>query len=244
MLADFNKLASKFNKEEFNRLNEEMSFSEYYSKVCEDPFLIRTAYQRLYDMILDEGSNEFQKHKKKLVHYNFFDDMEIPIFGLEETLDELVKFFKGAAGGYGTEKRVLLLHGPVGSSKSTILRRLKRGLEKYSNKKEGAWYSFKWVNLPTGSNGIYTHTENDCPMHEEPLKLIPIAIRKKVIQELNEVYRDKLPEEKKNSAYSLVCDGELDPRCRKFMGELMKIEKGDWQSVLEKYIRVVRKVQF
>ena len=236
------RLAAKFNKDEFNELNEEISFSEYLDRVYANPLLVRTAYQRLYDMILSEGSNDFERYKKKLVHYNFFDDLDIPIFGLEETLDELVKFFKGAAGGYGTEKRVLLLHGPVGSSKSTILRRIKRGLEKYSQKPEGAWYSFRWINLPTGPTGIYTHTENDCPMHEEPLKLIPLQIRKKVLEELNEIYRDSVAENKKNAAYSLICDGELDPRCRKFMGLLLKIEKGDWQAVLDKYIRVVRKV--
>ncbi len=42
---------------------------------------------------------------------------------------QLVDFFKSAAQGYGTEKRILLLHGPVGSSKSTIARLLKKGLE-------------------------------------------------------------------------------------------------------------------
>jgi len=237
-----NRLAAKFNKEEFKELHEEISFGEYLDRVYANPLLIRTAYQRLYDMIMSEGSHEFQRYKKKLVHYNFFDDPEIPIFGLEETLDELVKFFKGAAGGYGTEKRVLLLHGPVGSSKSTILRRIKRGLEKYSRKTEGAWYSFKWVNLPTGATGIYTHTENDCPMHEEPLKLIPLSFRKKVVQELNEALREQTVENKKDLIYSLICDGELDPRCRKFMEELMRINKGDWQKIVENHIRVVRKV--
>jgi serine protein kinase len=237
-----NRLAARFNKEEFEELHEEISFAEYLDRVYANPLLVRTAYQRLYDMIMSEGCNEFQRYKKKLVHYNFFDDPEIPIFGLEETLDELVKFFKGAAGGYGTEKRVLLLHGPVGSSKSTILRRIKRGLEKYSRKPEGSWYSFKWVNLPTGATGIYTHVENECPMHEEPLKLIPITFRKKVVQELNEVLRDQTVDDKKNLIYSLICDGELDPRCRKFMEELMRINKGNWQKIVEDHIRVIRKV--
>jgi serine protein kinase len=235
------RIAAKFNKEEFNELHEEISFAEYLKKVYENPYLIRTAYQRLYDMILADGSQEFQRYKKKLIHYNFFDDPEIPIFGLEEALDELVKFFKGAAGGYGTERRVLLLHGPVGSSKSTILRRIKRGLEKYSRKPEGAWYSFKWVNLPTGQNGIYTNTEDCCPMHEEPLKLIPLPIRKKILEELNDIIRDKAPEDKRNQLYDLICEGELDPRCRKFMDELMAQYKGDWRMVIEKHIKVIRK---
>jgi PrkA AAA domain. len=38
----------------------------------------------------------------------------------------------------------LLLHGPVGSSKSTIVRRLKRGLEHYSKTEAGALYTFDW----------------------------------------------------------------------------------------------------
>lgn len=236
------RIAARFNKEEFRELNEEMSFSDYLNKVYENPALIRTAYQRLYDMVTEKGFHEFQRYKKKLIHYNFFDDAEIPIFGLEETLDELVKFFKGAAGGYGTEKRVLLLHGPVGSSKSTILRRIKKGLENYSRRAEGAWYSFKWVDLPTGQDGIFTSTEDDCPMHEEPLKLIPLNMRKKIVQELNEIYKEKCPEEKRNALYSLTCVGELDPRCRKFMSELMKRNNGDWHKVVEKHIRVVRKV--
>ena len=50
---------------------------------------------------------------------------------------QLVDFFKSAAQGYGTERRILLLHGPVGSSKSTIARLLKKGLENYSRTDAG-----------------------------------------------------------------------------------------------------------
>ena len=39
---------------------------------------------------------------------------------------------KSAAQGYGTERRIILLHGPVGSAKSTIARQLKKGIEEYS----------------------------------------------------------------------------------------------------------------
>jgi serine protein kinase len=239
---NLDRIAAKFNVEEFNTLNEEMSFSEYLDKVYANPLLIRTAYQRLYDMVVSEGMEEIYENKEKLFRYKFFDNPEIPIFGLHKPLNELVKFFRGAAGGYGTEKRILLLHGPVGSSKSTILRLIKHGLEKYTAKPEGAWYSFKWINLPTGKDGIYTHCENDCPMHEEPIKLIPKQLRKKVIAELNEIHQENLADKDKNAAYTLTCIGELDPRCRKFMKELMIKEKGNWKVVLDKYIRVVRKV--
>ena len=124
------KYSDRFNKDQFVKLNEEMSFDDYLTKVKQNPNLARTAYQYLYDMILSKGTSSVQRFKKKYVHYNFFDDVEGPIFGLDETLHQLVQFFKGAAGGYGPERRVLLLHGPVGSSKSTILKCIKKGLEK------------------------------------------------------------------------------------------------------------------
>jgi hypothetical protein len=236
------RVAAKFDKEHFKTLNEEITFSEYLNKVYANPLLIRTSFQRIYDMIMSKGSYEFQRYRKTLKHYHFFDDEEIPLFGLETTLDEFVKFVRGAAGGYGTERRILLLHGPVGSAKSTIARRLKRGLEQYSHTDEGAWYSYKWVNLPTGQDGIYTQTEDKCPMHDDPLKLIPMNIRKKILAELNEIHKDNQPEEKRNSAYTLKCEGELNPRCKFFMGEMLKRYDGDWEKVVTNHIKVVRQV--
>jgi predicted Ser/Thr protein kinase len=236
------KIANKFNKDNFQKLNEEMSFSDYLSLVYKNPKLARTAYQYLYDMIMSKGTKKVEKYRKTYVHYSFFDDPEVPIFGLEETLHQLVQFFKGAAGGYGPERRVLLLHGPVGSSKSTILRCIKRGLEKYSLTDDGAWYTFKWVNLPTGKDdGLYTQPEDESPMHEDPLKLIPSEIRKEVLKELNEILADQTDEKEKINLYKLNVEGDLDPRSKKFMKELLVKYEGDWEKVIENHIRVIRK---
>lgn len=236
------KIASKFNKEIFQKLNEEMSFSQYVDLVYENPKLARTSYQYLYDMIMSKGTRKIERYRRTYIHYNFFDDSEIPIFGLEETLHQLVQFFRGAAGGYGPERRVLLLHGPVGSSKSTILRSIKRGLEKYSLTDEGAWYTFKWVNLPTGKeDGIYTSSEDESPMHEDPLKLLPLDIRKEVLEDLNKILTKKTPDKEKSNSYKLFIDGELDPRSKKFMQELLLRYNGDWGKVVENHIKVVRK---
>jgi serine protein kinase len=54
----------------------------------------------------------------------------------------------------------LLLVGPVGGGKSTLVTMLKRGLERYSRTDDGAVYAIK-----------------DCPMHEEPLHLVPEELR-------------------------------------------------------------------
>ena len=119
--------------QDFEKLHEEISFDEYLDKCYANPKLVRNSFQRIYDMIVSEGTNELERYRKKVVTYKFFENHpQIKIFGIEEQLEALVSHFKGAAGGFGPEKRILLLCGPVGSSKSTILRLIKRGLESYS----------------------------------------------------------------------------------------------------------------
>ena len=241
-MSHIKKIAKNFNVDNFKNLNEELSFDEYIEKCYANPRLIRTSHQRIYDMIVSKGSNQFEKYRKTLVHYNFFDDAEIPIFGLEETIDNLMKFIRGAANKLGPEKRILLLHGPVGSSKSTIFRLLKRGLEKYSRTDAGAWYSFKWVNLPTGSDGVYISDEDPCPMHEEPLKLIPPELRKDVVDELNQILKSQTNEQDLTNLYRLNVEGDLDPRCKFFMDYFLKKYKGDWEKVVKNHIVVTRMV--
>ena len=113
---------------------------------------------------------------------------------------QLVDFFKSAAQGYGTEKRILLLHGPVGSSKSTIARLLKKGLENYSQDRRRQVLHL----LPGGCRSAARGGDEgeqylECPMHEEPLLLIPREARQEVLDAINE----KLP------------DGQQDPPLRR-----------------------------
>jgi serine protein kinase len=129
----------------------------------------------------------------------------------------LVNAFKSAAKGYGTERRVLLLHGPVGSSKSTIARLLKKGLEEYSKTDEGMLFTFAWK-MPDG-------TWAKCPMHEEPLHLVPHELRPALLERLNEG--------RKPTDYQVNLKGELDPFCRQMFNERMAKYDGDWNRVLE-----------
>src|SRR5206468_8238172 len=107
------------------------------------------------------------------------------IYGLERPLTTLVDFFKSAAQGYGTEKRILLLHGPVGSSKSTIARLLKKGLESYSRIDAGKCYTYAWRLPHRAGDGDGGEQYHECPMHEEPLLLIPREARPDVLQAIN-----------------------------------------------------------
>ena len=119
--------------EDFRLLTWEGGFAEYLELVRKQPEVTRSAYQRLYDMIQSYGTEEYKEFKKKIVRYKFFDDPiddgTDAIFGIDIHLMKLVSAFKSAARRYGTERRVLLLHGPVGSAKSTIARLLFRFYE-------------------------------------------------------------------------------------------------------------------
>ena len=135
------KIAKFHDMQEFRSHHWTGTFEEYLELVKQNPKITRNAYERIYDMIMSYGREEYIDAKKKLVHYPFFDDPDNDgadgVYGLDIPLMRLVNVFKSAAYGYGTEKRVILLHGPVGSSKSTIARLLKKGLEAYSKKRGG-----------------------------------------------------------------------------------------------------------
>ena len=220
----------------FRDQNWEGTFEEYLDIVRQNPEVTRTAFQRLYDMILSKGWYEYYDNKKRITHYNFFDDVDgdgrDAIYGLDIPLMKLVNAFKSAARRYGNEKRVLLLHGPVGSSKSTIVRLLKKGLENYSRTREGALYSFAWVlgEEYQGRRTGKTDPEILCPMHEEPLHLIPEEARGKVLEQINK----GRPEAKRT-----VIDGSLCPACRQYFREVNIRHRGDWTKIVQ-HIKVYR----
>jgi serine protein kinase len=216
--------------EKFRALHWTGTFREYLDLILEDPRIVRNAHQRIYDMIMSFGTEEFTQQKEKLVRYHFFSDPlgegDEAIFGLERALMRLVGCFKSAAAGFGTEKRVLLLHGPVGSSKSTIVRLMKRGLEQYSHTDDGRLYTFQWRVMENGEE-----TWVDCPMHAEPLLLVPEDTRKKVIARLNESF---------GGEYRLSVEGDLCPASRWYYQRALELHDGDWQSMIENEVRVRR----
>ncbi len=227
------KIANRQNLVDYQKKHWHGSFAEYLDIIRRDPKVTRTAYQRVYDMILSHGIEEVMVNKEKLVHYLFFDDPtnqgQDAIFGLDRTLHNLVNILKSAAHRYGTERRVLLLHGPVGSSKSTIARLLKKGLEHYSKTDDGALYTYGW--REEALDGADTFVP--CPMHEEPLHLIPSEHRAEMIEALGS--------ESEGHAYPMTIEGDLCPFCRQTYNERMEKYDGDWSRVLAD-IRVRRLV--
>lgn len=227
------RIAAMQDHKTYQELHWEGSFEDYLRIVQKNPKVTRTAFQRLYDMIISHGKTEYIDNKKKLVRYHFFLDEanggKDAIYGLDVPLMKLVNVFKAAAEGYGTERRVILLHGPVGSSKSTIARLLKKGLEAYSKTPEGALYTFYWVLDKKRPDGTVDKEIMPCPMHEEPLHLIPEEWRPRV-------YRELCPPE---SGFQIPDTGSLCPPCRFVFRQLMEEYTGDWSRVVE-HVRVKR----
>ena len=205
------KIAALQDTKTYAELTWEGSFEDYLEIVRKNPKVTRTAYQRIYDMILSHGKTEYIDNKKKLIRYHFFSDETFggrdAIFGLDVPLMKLVNVFKSAAQGYGTEKRVILLHGPVGSSKSTIARLLKKGMEEYSKTARGR-RSTPSRGPPTRSSRTApsSRTKMPCPMHEEPLNLIPREWRHEDLSPSSTPAR--------RAATPSRIDGDLCPACR------------------------------
>src|SRR5919198_954594 len=159
---------------EEKRLAWEGTFADYFDLVAKQPQAARLSHARIYDMIVAAGTEAGPRGGRR---YNFFTD---EIYGLDETLDQLVEYFHSAAKRLEVRKRILLFMGPVGGGKSTIVAMLKRGLERYSRADDGAVYAIK-----------------GCPMHEEPLHLVPEVLRPDVERQTG-----------------LYIAGDLCPHCR------------------------------
>jgi len=227
---------SQLDRDGYQEQHWQGSFDEYLDLVQQRPEVVRNAYQRIYDMILSHGWEKARRFKTNIVRYHFFsdpfEDGADGIFGLDEPLMRLVDVFRSAAEGYGTDKRILLLHGPVGSSKSTVARLLKKGLEQYSRSDAGALYSYSWLLDEHAGPGSMDH-EFPCPMHEDPLLLIPAEAREAALEQINIAYMEK------GGSGRLRLRGELNPFCRKVLSELLRHYGGDWSQAM-RHVKVRR----
>jgi len=225
-------MKENYNAEDFSHLHWSGSFQDYLALVEKDPKITRNAFQRVYDMIMHFGTSEYTEYKKEITRYHFFDDPidkgKDAVFGIDVHLMKFVNFFKSASAGYGTEKRVLLLHGPVGSAKSTVARLLKKGIEHYSRTDDGALYTYEWYD-PEAPDILGDQEVFPCPMNEDPLKLIPVEVREQFENQIN----------KGNKDHKVKIKGTLCPPCRYIFGRYMEKYNGDWTKVIQ-HVRVKR----
>ena len=161
-------------REREQSLGWEGTFAQYFEIATRQPSVTQLSHERVYNMISSAG---VETNRQGDPRYMFFAD---EIFGIERPLQQIVEYFHSAAQRLEVRKRILLLMGPVGGGKSSIVSLLKRGMEAYSRTDSGAAYAIK-----------------ECPMHEEPLHLIPADLRADVEKE-----------------FGIYIEGDLCPQCR------------------------------
>ncbi|QKT04472.1 serine protein kinase [Ectothiorhodospiraceae bacterium 2226] len=164
------------------------TFIDYLEKVKADPTIATLAHARMYRAITRDGVSDLSEVADPRIRrlygdepirvYNFFKD---EFFGIERTIQQIVRYFHSAALHGEESRQVLYLMGPVGAGKSSLVEKLQRGLE--------------------GADPVYAI--DGCPMREEPLHLIPRHLRKEfekmldvhIEGELCPVCRHRLKEE-------------------------------------------------
>ena len=156
---DFLKLISqqrdKKTEEKFNG-----TLIDYVELVQANPSIAKLAHKRLYDAIVDVGFEEMSSEdprKRKIFNgdsvkvYDYFKD---EFFGMENVIQKIMRFLKGAALRGEESRQVLLLMGPVGAGKSALTEHIKSALDGLK----------------------YYHLDGD-PQRGEPLQLIPRGLR-------------------------------------------------------------------
>ncbi len=214
----------------YRKLQWQGSFAEYLAVADRNPAVLRNAWQRLYDVVTHYGVT---KGPDGTPHYKIFDDPfnngKDAIFGLDRQLNELVNIIRAGAEGFGPQNRLILLHGPVGTAKSTIARVLKNGVQQYSRTDEGALYTM-------GFKVPEDHPEYDpsepnkirwCPNNEEPLRVLDLPSRQKLVGQITEG---------KEQRHAITVKGECCPACRQEYRELMARHNGDLAAVLDNVV--------
>src|SRR5436853_522199 len=112
------------------------SFAKFLEAIFPaDPHgLARSSHQYVWDMMRAEG---FDDTKGRLRCQLFEDEL----YGINDTIERLVDYFKAASAGSEVGRRLLLLLGPPSGGKSSLVILLKRGLEEYSHTDAGAMYA-------------------------------------------------------------------------------------------------------
>jgi len=232
-----------------------MSFEEYFTLYTAQPERqARSAAQYIRDVFDYFGTEEIRHPRGTLTRWKLFD---IPwdggrdrLIGQEEAQARVYRVLSNFTRE-GRTNKLVLLHGPNGSAKSTLVACIARALEYYSTLDEGALYRFNWV-FPThevatggiGFGGSYDGGGRDTyayltdeqiaaklmdELRDHPLFLIPSRRRR-------EILRDRLGKKADFVLSDYILHGDIGHKNRQIYEALLAKYRGD-------YIKVLRHVQ-
>ncbi|MFO7926665.1 MAG: PrkA family serine protein kinase [Halobacteriota archaeon] len=213
------------------------SFGWYLEELYEDPKVARNAHQRLADMFDHYGTS--YDEDAGIVEYEIastdtLGDGQNTFYGrvIHEAIHEFTNKVKSGARGLGPEKRIKLLLGPVGSGKSDFDRQVRRYFEDYTASDAGRMYTFRWTGLcDVLSDQDPADDVVRSPMNQDPIVLLPLEGRQRVIDDLNEML---------DAPYTIRNEQSLDPASEFYMDALLEHYDDNLQTVLENHVEVVR----
>ena len=251
-------LRSVFEQHQQDLVDDEvLSFPDYLNLVVEKPWITRNTFQLLHDMLLRSGVEHAIVPGKPIKHrYAFFENEEavgdFTVFGQQKAKENLVEKIDNASRGLESSKRLWILLGPPGAAKSRSMDGIKRALGLYSKSEEGRTYTLL---LPTlderlkekalfEEDGVYYLQS---PIYERPLQVIPDALRRDFLAELNgKVDGDTLSEFLEqyphyDESFEINIDGRVSPYSDYVLKDFMKAKGLDLWGLLP-YLKVKRMI--
>lgn len=247
-------------RDDFTRNRRVMSFAEYLNLVVSEPQRqLRSSTQYLVDCFDHYGSSVVEYPWGEVRHFHLFDapwaNGEDRLFGQEHVQNTVYRVLRSFVQD-GRPNKLILLHGPNGSAKSTLIRCIGRALEHYSTLDEGALYRFSWIfpaqkhtrgGIGFGGQGATASGEQldsfaylpedviDARLGDElrdhPLLLIPCEERAKLIERLVAGTSFQVSD--------YLRQGSLSPKNRAIYDALLASYHGDLLQVL-RHVRIER----
>ncbi|HUS29711.1 MAG TPA: hypothetical protein VMZ53_14505 [Kofleriaceae bacterium] len=245
-------------REDFTRNRRVLSFSEYLALAFAEPARqLRSSTQYIVDCFDHYGAEKVKYPWGEVTRFKLFDAPwaggEDRLFGQEQVQNTTYRILRTFVQD-GRPNKLILLHGPNGSAKSTFIRCLGRALEHYSTLDEGALYRFSWIfpaqkstkgGIGFGGGGQSIDTldsfaylpddQIDARLGDElrdhPLLLVPFPERQKLI--------GKLLDGKAFHLSDYLRGGALSPRNRAIYDALLASYQGDYVQVL-RHVRIER----
>jgi predicted Ser/Thr protein kinase len=252
--------------EGFQDVRRILSFSDFLNLVTRNPRrMLRSAAQYLVDMFDHFGVERVDRFEQRVERFLLFDG-RFPggtdfLSGEETVQSDIYRLLKGLSEEGRTDK-LILLHGPNGSSKTTVVNLIFRGLEQYSCTDEGALYRFAWIfPKPQKSEGrlgfsrdrsgqadgeeTYAFLDSEdvaarisCELRDSPIFLIPREERLSFIHSALEASEDA-PVDLEKAISSYFLEGDLGPKGKALFEGLLTGYQGDWKKVV-RHIQVER----
>lgn len=238
-----------------------LSFSEYLDLVAQQPWQYSRDAARYLAECFDyfgayEESRPYGVQRRwRLFDLEFSKGDKVPAVGRRHDMlighERVQQAFYHSLRSFvreGRANRLVLMHGPNGSSKTTFAACVMRALEHYSRMDDGALYRFSWIfprsgdakgigfaaagNLAGGASS-YAHLSEDrieakmqSELRENPLLLLPIELRRECLERF---YRERGVVE---SPADNLWHGDLSGKNRQVFDALLTAYRGDVQRVL------------